>query len=248
MDVVQGRDRKAPNTPTYEKPEIAVLVGYGFHLQAISLHLSLSEAEVHAHLAAFGLLSLKSQPLRAGTGPTAWTHADIRGLIAGLSDGRSFREIGERIDRSTKSVSAKARSLGFRVRTRVPLPGSRAAEHAQVSWSAALDTELGDRWFADQHHVAIAGDMGISVGAIRSRATRIGLPRRNRAALVTQFDIARSATSALRAMLVRRKCPFSGVQFWGTRHGPRLSPLARKSRAFQRVSGGLNEACCSAPL
>lgn len=86
-------------------------------------------------------------------------------------------------------------------------PQSGAGQNAsrqQVTWGKALDDELSDRWFADQHYQAIGREMGISAGAVRSRATRLGLPRRDRASLVEHFDRERSASSSLRASLVHR--------------------------------------------
>jgi hypothetical protein len=162
-------------------------------------------------------------------------------LIAGIRSDLSYREIGKGIGRSAQSVGGKARRLGFYRRGSSVGSALLRPARPEVRWVEALDTELSDRWFANQTYQAIARDMEISAAAIRSRATRLGLPRRSRAALVDQFDCEHSVRSPLRASLVRRRCQFSGIGFWGSRNGPRTSPLARKSRRFQLLKGGLSE-------
>jgi hypothetical protein len=111
----------------------------------------------------------------------------------------------------------------------------------QVHWTEALDLELANRWFAYQHYRSIARDMTISAAAIRSRATRLGLPGRSRALLIDHFDPNSEAATKLRASFVQRRCRVSGVLFWTTRDGPRVSPLARSSRRYAALCDGLEQ-------
>ena len=129
---------------------------------------------------------------------------------------------------------------------RLSLEGVTKPRRQQVAWTDALDVELSDRWFACQHHTAIGRDMGISPAAIRSRATRLGLPARVREAIVDGFDPDSPAAVALRARFVRRRCRVANVWFWTSRDGQRVSPLARASRRYAALCNGLDEAASGA--
>ena len=208
-------------------------------VQAIGLYLDLSRDQVLHRAGVLGLRAPpdKTQIFRHG----GWTVACVRKLLELVRHGFCYREIGERLGRSGHAVGAKARRLGLY--RRCPDKNlSLSASRQPVTWGETLDDELSNRWFADQHHKAIGREMEISAGAIRSRATRLGLPRRDRTALVDHFDRERSASSPLRASLVRRTCLSSGIRFWGTQNGPRTSPLVRKSRRFQLLNSGFSEA------
>jgi hypothetical protein len=121
--------------------------------------------------------------------------------------------------------------------------GDRTARGGRptVNWTDAADLALSERWFACQHYRAIGRDLNISPAAVRSRATRIGLPPRSRATLVDHFNRAIAAAAAARAGYIRRRCRVSGIWFWSTRDGPHVSPLARKSRRYAAMCGGLEE-------
>jgi hypothetical protein len=65
---------------------------------------------------------------------------------------------------------------------------TRAGRLTDAVWSPEIEDELIQRWLAHQHHQAIARDMGLSEAAVRSKATRLGLPQRVRADIVQGWN------------------------------------------------------------
>jgi len=59
--------------------------------------------------------------------------------------------------------------------TKIERSGS---ERELVRWTVAMEHDLVDRWHAFQSREDIAHEMGIPVGIVRARATRLGLPAR----------------------------------------------------------------------
>lgn len=132
-----------------------------------------------------------------------WTKEEKRRLAErwGID---SMARIAEDLDRMPGQIRAKAQQMGlltgearmafgraaasFVQRWQSREGGRRGCRRAGRSidslWSPQIEDELIQRWLAHQHHQAIARDMGLSEAAVRSKATRLGLPQRVRADLV----------------------------------------------------------------
>lgn len=116
----------------------------------------------------------------------------------------SMAQIAEDLDRMPGQIRAKAQQLGlltgearivfgraaaaFLQRWKNRGSGRRGCTHAGRStdavWSPQIEDELIQRWLAHQHHQAIARETGLSEAAVRSKATRLGLPQRVRADII----------------------------------------------------------------
>lgn len=83
-------------------------------------------------------------------------------------------------------------AAGFVQRWQSREGGRQGRRHAGRSidslWSPEIEDELIQRWLAHQHHRAIARDMSLSEAAVRSKATRLGLPQRVRADIVETWN------------------------------------------------------------
>lgn len=113
----------------------------------------------------------------------------------------------------------------------------KRAERDETLWTLLLDLNLSYRVFAGQHYKAIASDLGLSAAAVRTRSTRLGLPKVPRDALVHHFDPSRVIERIRRSDYVLRRCSFLvGLYFWSSRtEDRRRSPCARKSRSFKKA-------------
>lgn len=188
-----------------------------------------------------------------------WQIDDIRKLIDAWVGNHHVQLIASALSRSASAIYGKARrlSLGRRKRSDLvrelplfaetqeppkPEPPKRP-NRDEVDWrgNEKLLIELSDRWLAGQHYKQIAHEMNISEAAIRSTATRIGLPARERYEIVPSYDPERAAANPKRKTLVQRKCRLTGVLFWGTRNGPHTSPGAMKSRRYGNLQAGMSE-------
>jgi len=242
-------DREARGTTVSSAPlppadRILVgLVAQGHAREAIRLYLALSDAELRARVACLGLPAPIDRPLRKPGGRNPWKLAEVHRLLELWQRDVHGSTIAEAIGRSPGGVRAKARRLGLYRRERAALvrelpvaPPTRKPRH-QIAWTEPMETDLAERWFANEHHAAIARDMGIPEAAIRSKATRLGLPPRDREEIVEVYDPANAGD--LRSRYVRRKCALTGKWFWGQRNGRRTSPVGLKSKQYRDLQSGL---------
>ena len=243
---------------------LAGLVERGQSREAVCAYLDAPENEVFDRCAALGLPAPASRPLRESRRPNAWQVADIRKLIDAWVRNHHVEYIASALSRSVSGVYGKARRLGLFRRKRSDLVRElplfawaekqepqeppkpeppRRPNRDEVDWrgNEALLIELSDRWFAGQHYKQIAREMNISEASIRSTATRIGLPARERYEIVASYDPEKAAANPKRKNLVQRKCRLTGVMFWGTRNGPHTSPGAMKSRRYTILQAGFSE-------
>ena len=245
----RAADREAPGLavpPTAVPPADRILVGLvarGHPREAIRLYLALSDAALRAQLARLGLPAPADRPLRKPGGRNPWQLAEVHRLLELWQRNVHGATIAEAIGRSPGGVRAKARRLGLYRRDcaalvrELPVAAPARKPRHQIAWTEAMETELADRWFANEHHAAIARDMGIPEAAIRSKATRLGLPPREREDIVDVYDPANAGD--LRGRYVRRKCALTGKWFWGQRNGPRTSPVGLKSKQYRDLQSGL---------
>lgn len=102
----------------------------------------------------------------------------------------------------------------------------------QIFWTPEVDAELANRYWANQHHLAIAREWGVSSGAIRSRATRLQLPPRERSELVHHYDPSVIEGNKRTANYVLRECrAVPGWFFWAHRNGERISRRGKRMNA-----------------
>ncbi|MBR0668661.1 hypothetical protein GXW71_30195 [Roseomonas hellenica] len=113
----------------------------------------------------------------------------------------------------------------------------KRAGRDETLWTLLLDLNLSYRVFAGQHYKAIASDLGLSAAAVRTRSTRLGLPKVPRDELVHRFDPCRVIERIRSSGYVLKRCGFlTGFYFWSARdEDRRRSPCARKSRSFKRA-------------
>ena len=112
----------------------------------------------------------------------------------------------------------------------------------RITWNDDLDLELARRWFAWQCRWGIAKDMNLPEPAIRSRATRLGLPPRDRQKIVPDYVPGRPYDKSLENSRIRRRCEQGNMFFFGTRNGPHTSPKIMQTRRYKELRRGLGEA------
>ena len=98
------------------------------------------------------------------------------------------------------------------------------------------------RWFAYQHHRGIAEDLGLTEAQVRSHATALSLPRRERKKLVPDYVEGRPYDRTLEDSMVKRRCNFDHRLFWSTKNGPHTSPRATKTERYRALHSGFGEA------
>ena len=112
----------------------------------------------------------------------------------------------------------------------------------RIAWNDDLDLELARRWFAWQCRKGIAKDLKLSEAAVRSRATRMGLPPRDRKKIVPDYVVGRPYDRSLEDSRVKRRCEQGKMFFFGTRNGPHTSPKIMQTRRYKELRRGLGEA------
>jgi hypothetical protein len=112
----------------------------------------------------------------------------------------------------------------------------------RIVWTDKLSEEVARRWFAHQHHRGIAEDLGLTEAQVRSHATALSLPRRERKKLVPDYVEGRPYDRTLEVSMVKRRCNFDHRLFWGTKNGPHTSPRARKTERYKALHSGFGEA------
>ena len=112
----------------------------------------------------------------------------------------------------------------------------------RITWNDDLDLELARRWFAWQCRKGIARDLKLTEAAVRSRATRMGLPPRDRKKIVPDYVVGRPYDRSLEDSRVKRRCEQGKMFFFGTRNGPHTSPKIMQTRRYKELRRGLGEA------
>ncbi len=128
----------------------------------------------------------------------------------------------------------------------LPFPAEILAQPVQKrverTWTPEEDEELARRSWANQHWKAIARDMGRTPASVRSRQTRLQLPRHERALLVDQYDPSVVEANVKAAGYVKRTCQILKRVFWAPRTGDRFyCREAKRTRAYQDRHGGADE-------
>jgi hypothetical protein len=115
-------------------------------------------------------------------------------------------------------------------------------KRSRIQWNDDLDMKVAKRWFAWQCRFGIAKDLGISPAAIRTRATRMGLPPRDRKKIVPDYVEGRPYDRSLEESRVKRRCQQGNMTFWGKRDGPHTSPKIMQTKGYKDLRRGVAEA------
>ena len=137
--------------------------------------------------------------------------------------------------------------VSVHLNTHIPPAQAESANGAKrarqrIAWNDDLDLELARRWFAWQCRKGIARDLKLSEAAVRSRATRMGLPPRDRKKIVPDYVVGRPYDRSLEDSRVKRRCEQGKMFFFGTRNGPHTSPKIMQTRRYKELRRGLGEA------
>lgn len=184
----------------------------GLHAESIGFRLGRSAGAVYAKVRWFGL------PKRE------------RGRVYRAEDPSYPQSVEaplklETVDAASRSILA---ADGGRLTIRKMLSRN------QIFWTPELDAELGNRYWANQHHLAIAKEWGVSEGSIRSRANRLQLPPRERSELVEHYDPSVIKANIANAHFVLRKCSHAKDWFfWAHRNGDRISKRGKQIQGRQ---------------
>ncbi|MDT8350995.1 hypothetical protein [Roseomonas mucosa] len=141
----------------------------------------------------------------------------------------TYRDIVEPSDPTLVRIITRASGEILRI--------ERKEHRNEIEWTPALDHEISERSWANQHYKAIAGALGISHRAVRTRLSLIGMPSHDRADLVDHYDPALGRERLRRSGYRWRECSFrKGQFFWSAHHGETTSKLAKRSRAYQEAN------------
>jgi hypothetical protein len=112
----------------------------------------------------------------------------------------------------------------------------------RIVWNDDLDMKVARRWFAWQCRHGIAKDLGLTEGQVRSRASQMGLPMRERHKIVPDYVEGQPYDRSLELSVVRRRCVEGKMFFYGPRDGPWTSPKIMKTKRYKELRSGLGEA------
>ncbi|MHB0670046.1 hypothetical protein [Roseomonas mucosa] len=112
----------------------------------------------------------------------------------------------------------------------------RNANRNEIRWTPALDHEISERSWANQHYKAIAKALNISHRAVRTRLSLLGMPSHDREDLVEHYDPATGKERMRRSGYRWRECSFrKGQYFWSSHWGETTSRVAKKSKVYQEA-------------
>lgn len=124
----------------------------------------------------------------------------------------------------------------------LPRKAVKCRRSPRIKWTDAMLEEVARRWFAYQHHFGIAEDLGMTEASVRTQADGMGMPRRARGKIVSDYIVGRPYDTTLEDSVVKRRCILDRRVFWGSRNGPHTSPRAMKTKRYKMAHSGLVEA------
>lgn len=252
----------APRAPSALGLFLGGIVAAEHGASAICHMLGLSLECLLAQVVALGLPTPADKPLRKAGSRNPWTPAQVQQLIVLWPTNLYATAIADRIGRSAASVRYKARWLGLPSRERAslvrdvpdgallpllpppppaaPAPVKHRGGRKKLALRVGEDREYeyvdyheaGLRWFAGQHSVGIARDLGRRYSQTVNMCDRIELPPRHhsRNQLTMDYDPNRRLEAFAGQQFVLRQCLVGGNWFWSTKNGPRISKAARKTQ------------------
>ncbi|MBI0537034.1 hypothetical protein D9599_15795 [Roseomonas sp. KE2513] len=143
--------------------------------------------------------------------------------------GQIYRDVVTPPDQTLVQIITRASGEILRI--------ERKKNRDEIRWTPALDHEISERSWANQHYKAIGKALRISHRAVRTRLSLIGMPSHEREDLVEHYDPALGRERLRRSGYRWRECSFrKGQFFWSAHYGETTSKLAKKSKAYQEAS------------
>ncbi len=221
------------------------MVAKGHGIEALCLFLDVLEVDLLSRVVALNLYTPHNGAVRrTNRVRNAWQIGEIRQLIGLWELNLSPQYISTKLGRSPGAIRAKARWLGLPRRPR----GSIISDYAdapvkspktkRTRWDNDLSTQVIDRILAYQHYIAVARDLDLTPGQVRSKIQVLGLPKdRDRNLLTMDFRPDSPEAKALRARHVIRRCQEWGRVFVAERgQHPPFCPAFRKTEEFKSRS------------
>ena len=253
-DIKSRRVTRTSNPSTaspYDRPLVA-LVAAGHGLATMAFCFGVDPTWVLARVAALGLMTPHTRPMRRPGGKNPWTSEQSQQLILLWSTNLYATRIAEQIGRTPASVRYKAKWLGLASRDRSTLvrvvqPGvvPLFPRSSRQDWTVPDGHVVGYRYLRAQHTAGIAKFMGRSFNSVSSRACQIGLPGRHSLGDVLKMDHHPSdpvLEKFAKDDWTYRQCNLNPDHwFWAPRLGPRTAPATKTSKMYKdRLASGDN--------
>jgi hypothetical protein len=124
-------------------------------------------------------------------------------------------------------------------------PAGKPTGHHRIKWTDERSESVARRWYAWQSRFGIAEDLGMTEPQVRSQASVLGLPPRDPKKIVPDYVEGRPYDTSLEESMVKRRCILDHRVFWGKRHGPHTSPRAMKTKRYEQLRSGMDQAYCT---
>ena len=162
-----------PVAAGYHDGRIAAMAAAGLSDREIGEELGVSQQTVGRRRRALGVACNHPAP--------PWTPAEDAALREAMSGASTYRKVSESVPgRSANACKRRARVLGLGLRG--PL---------RPAWDEAADAALSEMWERGDPIDGICSALGRSMGAVRTRAFKLGLTRSHERARVTSGRAAR---------------------------------------------------------
>ena len=197
------------------------IVEKGHGTEALCLFLDLQQVDLLARVVALDLYTPHNGAVRRTNAVRhAWQVVEIRQLVRLWEMNLSTGVIGTKLERSAASVRYKARWLGLPRRPRgsivsdyAELP-TKPAKTKRTRWDNDLSMDVINRILAYQHYIAVARDLNLTPGQVRSKIKVLGLPKnRDRKLLTMDYRPDSPEAKALRATHTIKYCKEWGRVF-----------------------------------
>ncbi len=224
---------------------LAGMVAKGHGIEALCLFLDVLEVDLLARVVALNLYTPHNGAVRrTNRVRNAWQIGEIRQLIGLWELNLSTQYISTKLGRSPGAIRAKARWLGLPRRPRGSIISDyvdapvKPTKKRRTRWDNDLSSQVIDRILAYQHYTAVALDLDLTPGQVRSKIQVLGLPKdRDRSLLIMDFRPNTPEAKALRARHVIRRCQEWGRVFVAERgQHPPFCPAFRKTEEFKSRS------------
>jgi hypothetical protein len=244
------RMRKHCGRRPWTPEEVHILIdrwAVNLHVDCIAAEIARSAGAIRSKARRLGLyrrerrnlirLNVAAAPVAQSTAATS-EPPEPPAVVMGdtISPAVAGREDTAQEDHQGLSTSASA------TKTEAKVGAPAARQRRRIQWTDELDRAVAKRWFAWQCRFGIAEDLGISANAIRTRATRMGLPPRPRKKIVPDYVEGRKYDTSLEDSCVKRWCQQGKMMFYGQRNGPHTSPKVMQTRRYKELRRGMAEA------
>ncbi len=241
-----------PSAASPHDSSLIALLAAGHGLATMAFCFGIDPTWVLARVAALGLVTPHTRPMRRPGGKNPWTSEQIQQLILLWPTNLYATCIAQQVGRTPASVRYKAKWLGLASRdrntlVRVAPPGvpSPRPRPPRQDWDIPDGHVVGFRYLRAQHTAGIAEFMGRSFNSVSSRACQIGLPGRHSLGDLLKMD--HNPSDPILEKFAKddwtyRACNLNPENwFWTPRNGPRTAPATKNSKMYKdRVASGDN--------